>query len=144
MTDALFDLHNPEPAPPGSGATSDAPVRARSGVAWTPHNPLPVAHGRSARAAHNSATGAEVAAAGRGALTQRYLQLLRDRGAVSDQEAAAEIAGGRLSSINSTRAQLGALVEACLPERDEIHRWPSGKVSRRTRWQLVKGAEEAA
>ena len=102
---------------------------------WDRECPLPVAPSRSVRARHASALGAQVAARHRGALTLRYVALLKQLGRVSDHEAAGMLGVG-LSSINSTRAKLGdRVVEA--PAHDELHQWPSGHVTRRTRWTLA-------
>jgi hypothetical protein len=134
----MFDGFVGAVVPPGR-------TRAKSGVAWDGEVDLPVAKSRTARASHNSATGAQAAAAGRVTLTHRYLQLLRERGAVSDHEANALLCHGEhLSSINSTRAQLGTRIVACDETRDEIHTWTSGGLTRRTRrtrWRLAHSEE---
>lgn len=110
---------------------------------WDAECPLPVAPSRSVRARHASATGAQYAARQRGALTLRYLRLLREVGPVSDHEAAGMLGVG-LSSINSTRARLGARVVAASAERDQLMHWPGGGVTRRTRWQLQPAEQGAA
>lgn len=132
---ALFDIVNPEPAPEG--------MRSPSGITWTPDCPLPVAHSSTSRAAHNSATGAQAASVTRGQLTLRYLRLLRELGPVSDHEASRMLGVG-LSSINSTRSQLGPRVVAARDDRDEVHQWPGGRVTHRTRWQLAASSIEVA
>lgn len=102
---------------------------------WDRECPLPVAPSTSPQARHSSATGAQVAAETRGQLTLRYLELLRIVGPRSDHEASRALGAG-LSSINSTRANLGAQVEEDTGNY-EVHVWPSGRMTRRTRWRLV-------
>lgn len=70
--------------------------------------PLPIA-GRTPRARHASASGAEIAQRTRGSLQRRYLELLRD-GPRADFEAEAAL-GCMRSSICSTR---NALIDAGL------------------------------
>ena len=123
----LFDRVNAEPA-------SD---RGPTGVTWDWECPLPVAPSRSPRARHASATGAQYAARDRGELILRYVRLLKDVGPVSDHEAAAMLGRG-LSSINSTRAKLGDRVVSAA-DLDEVHKWPGGYITRRTRWRLQEG-----
>jgi hypothetical protein len=111
-------------------------VAAPSGVIWQPQCPLPVAPSAVPQARHASATGAQYAAVHRGALTLRYLDLLARLGRLSDHEAAGMLGVG-LSSINSTRAKLGAAIAAAPEALDDVHHWPTGHTTRRTRWQLA-------
>jgi hypothetical protein len=105
---------------------------------WDRECPLPVAPSASPQARHASATGAQVAAVTRWLLTLRYIELLERLGPRSDHEASRALGVG-LSSINSTRAALGAQVTDDAGNY-EVHVWPSGRMTRRTRWRLVPPA----
>ena len=92
---------------------------------------LPVS-GRTPQARHASATGAQVAATRRGALTRRYLDLLATAGPLSDMQAALML-GCALSSICSVRNGCGALVRPS--GRYEIRTWALGSTSKRVMWE---------
>lgn len=91
---------------------------------------LPV-HGRSPAARHASHSGAVYASKARGQQTLTYLALLERCGALSDHESARMMACG-VSSINSIRAGLGELVEAC---GYQVVTWPDGRQTKRTKWR---------
>ncbi len=103
-------------------------------IDWTRDTALPIS-GRTRAARHASASGAMVAARGRGALSVAYVKLLRECGPLSDEQAARAL-GRRLSSICSTRDGVGELVE---PSGEwEIVVWPNGRSSRRVKWRLCR------
>jgi len=141
---SLFDAYGYEPADPGAApmpaSAEPAAAPTPSGRAWDRECPLPVAPSATPQARHASATGAQYAAGRRGLLTLRYLSLLKRLVRLSDHEAAGMLGVG-LSSINSTRAKLGSRIVAAPEALDDIHRWPNGHTTRRTRWQLAPGTE---
>ena len=100
---------------------------------WDRECPLPVAPSASTQARHASATGAQMAAETRAALSLAYIALLRAVGPRSDHEAARALGVG-VSSINSTRDGLGASVVAS--DDYETRVWPNGRTTKRTRWML--------
>jgi hypothetical protein len=106
---------------------------------WDRECPLPVSRSKSDRARHASATGAQAAAPRRGALTLKYISVLRTFKRLSDHEAASMLGCG-LSSINATRASLGEHVTEAPETYDHVVTWPDGRTTRRTRWMLVEEA----
>lgn len=99
--------------------------------------PLPIA-GRTPRARHASASGAEIAQRTRGTLQRRYLELLRD-GPRADFEAEAAL-GCMRSSICSTR---NSLVQAGYVEDAEEYVVNPASGARGERWRLTSRGEEA-
>ena len=116
-------------------------MSAQPGFDWSRDVSLPVS-GRSPAARHASATGARMAAETRGRLSRDYLAILEQVGptGLSDDEAADALGRGR-SSINSTRAGLGELVVAS--GSFEVHHWPGGGVTKRSRWTINRPRMEA-
>lgn len=96
------------------------------GFNWSSDVSLPVA-GRTPAAKLASATGAQVAARTRGAVSLAYRRLLMEVGPLSDYEAARAL-GRAVSSINSTRGGWGDhVVPMGEPERTSFG-------TQRTRW----------
>ena len=99
-------------------------------IDWSADVRLPIA-GRTPRARHSSATGAQVAARTRGQVALAYRALLREHGPLSDYEAA-RILGRLVSSICSTRNGFG---DSVVPSTSyELTAWGS----KRVRWQWVE------
>lgn len=94
---------------------------------------LPIS-GRAPRQRHSSHSGAVQAMSHRGALSVAYLTLIRTAGPLSDQ-AAAKALGVEVSSVNSTRAGLGALVEDA--GTYEVKTWANGGTTKRTQWKAA-------
>lgn len=80
---------------------------------------------------HASWTGAEAAAQHRAGKTQRYLQLLREHGKLSDHAVAA-LTGWGLSSVNSIRSGVSELVIADGYDTAQV----GSRITRRTQWRL--------
>lgn len=83
---------------------------------------------------HASATGAKAAEASRSRKTREYLQLLEERGALSDHAVAA-LMGWGLSSVNSIRNGVAELVETDGFDAQQVGR----KHTKRTRWRVKHG-----
>lgn len=96
---------------------------------WSSDVNLPIA-GRTPRARHASATGAQKAATDRGALSLAYIALLRSVGPLSDHQAAKAL-GRQVSSVNSTRNGLGDLIE------DSGEYETSEYGTKRTKWKAA-------
>ncbi len=101
---------------------------------WSRDVSLPVS-GRTPRARHASATGAQMAAERRGKLALDYRALLIEAGPMTDHEAA-KVLGVSLSSIQPTRGSWGDRVtdEAGF----QAVTWPSGRSTKRVRWSWRK------
>lgn len=120
----LLDLCDVPPVDPGThGPTGD---------------PLPpIAPSRHLHARHASYTGAKAAIKTWGIKVSAYLQVLKNSGGMTDQDAAVQLHCG-LSSINSIRNSLGDRIEPCGFDSQEFD---GGRITRRTIWRVRQTKE---
>jgi hypothetical protein len=88
--------------------------------------------GRTPASKHASWTGARQAVKTWGPKVSAYLQILKQAGSITDQEAA-PLVPCALSSINSIRNSVKHLI---CSDGHEIKTWPGGGTTSRTRWRL--------
>lgn len=98
----------------------------------------PPVNGRTPQSRHASWTGARAVVETWTARQSAYLQLLRQAGSLTDQEAAALLRWG-LSSVNSVRNALG---DRIVPDGLDVHTFidASGqeRTTRRTKWRVAR------